>query len=148
MSRTVNAWMGTATTSVREAVVISAVHVNPGRTSGTGSSMVTTTLSWWPAPCWLQPGRGACLDWAVANLGDVTLERSVWYRVDGHDCGLAERDRRDVGLVHFDFGLDERHVGNGQQHRAGVVHRADDHVFTFFDVPAGDDAVHRRVMIT
>ena len=43
-SRTVSAWMGTATTWPRVAVVISAVQVNPGRTSGICSSMVTVTL--------------------------------------------------------------------------------------------------------
>ena len=36
--------MGTATTSFRVAVVISDVHVKPGRTSGISESIVTTTL--------------------------------------------------------------------------------------------------------
>jgi hypothetical protein len=40
----VSAWIGTASTLRRVAVVISAVQVNPGRTSGTSSDSVTTTL--------------------------------------------------------------------------------------------------------
>ena len=43
-SRTVVAWIGTPTTLVRIAVVMSAVHVKPGRTPGTSSLRVTTTL--------------------------------------------------------------------------------------------------------
>ena len=45
ISRTVSAWMGTDTTFFRVAVVISAVQVKPGRTSGTSSSIVMTTLN-------------------------------------------------------------------------------------------------------
>ena len=37
-----------------------------------------------------------------------------------------------------------RHVGERQQHRAGVVHRADHRRFAFLDVAARDDAVDRR----
>jgi hypothetical protein len=44
ISRTVVAWIGTDTTLLRVAVVISAVQVNPGRTSGISSSTVTLTL--------------------------------------------------------------------------------------------------------
>ena len=43
-SRTVVAWIGTAIALSRTAVVISAVHVKPGRTSGISLSSVTTTL--------------------------------------------------------------------------------------------------------
>ena len=42
------------------------------------------------------------------------------------------------------FRLDDRHVGDRQQHGAGVVHRADHDVLAFLDVAPGDDAVHRR----
>ena len=52
---------------------------------------------------------------------------------------------RDVGFVDFDLGLDHRHVGDRQQHGAGVVHRADDDVLAFFDVAPRDDAVERRL---
>ena len=58
---------------------------------------------------------------------------------------LAESHRRDVGLVDLDFRFDDRHVGDRQQHRAGVVHRADDDGFALLDVAAGDDAVDRRL---
>ena len=44
ISRTVVAWIGTATTFSRVAVVISAVQVKPGRTSGISPSSVTITL--------------------------------------------------------------------------------------------------------
>ena len=61
-SRTVVAWIGIATTPLRVAVVMSAVHVNPGRTSGISSSSVTTTLKFVacasPRPPW--PGSGCC----------------------------------------------------------------------------------------
>ena len=43
-SRTATAGIGTAVTSFRVAVVTSAVQVKPGRTLGTGSSSITTTL--------------------------------------------------------------------------------------------------------
>ena len=43
-SRTASAWIGTATAFSRSAVVMSAVQVNPGRTSGIWPSIVTTTL--------------------------------------------------------------------------------------------------------
>src|SRR5207245_10596957 len=43
-SRTATAGIGTDVTFFRVAVVMSAVHVKPGRASGTGSSRITTTL--------------------------------------------------------------------------------------------------------
>ena len=128
--------------SARVAVVISAVQVKPGRTSGTSSSSVMTTLNvvaWrWPVPCvaaWIgllpiSVTRPRNVRSGTASI--VTL--AIW-----PSC-----TRRDVGLVDLDLGLDQRHVGDGQQHRAGVVHRADDRRLALLDVAAGDDAVHRR----
>ena len=60
-------------------------------------------------------------------------------------AGLSELDVRDVGLVDFDLRLDHRHVGDLQQDRAGVVHRADHRRLALLDVPARDDAVDRRL---
>ena len=54
-------------------------------------------------------------------------------------------DVGDVGFVHFHFRFDDRHVGDRQQHRAGIVHRADDGRFPFLDVAAGDDPGDRRL---
>ena len=58
---------------------------------------------------------------------------------------LAELHVRDVGFVDFDFGLDDRHVGQRQQHGAGVVHRADHRRFAFLDVAARHDAFDGRL---
>ena len=71
-SRTVVAWIGTATTLSRTAVVISAVHVKPGRTSGISLSSVTTTLK-----------LVACVDacpvpWIGLLPISVTLPVKVW----------------------------------------------------------------------
>ena len=129
--------------SSASAVVMSAVQVKPGRTSGTCSSSTTTTLKFVACvvPCAAVP---VALNRAVADLGDVALERPVGNRVDRDLRLLAELHVRDVGLVDLDLGLDHRHVGQRQQHRAGVVHRADDGRFAFLDVAARDDAVDRR----
>jgi hypothetical protein len=89
-------------------------------------------------------GRLRGLDRAVANLGDSPLERPVRHRIDGLSGRLPERDRRNVGFVHFDFRLEQRHVGDGQEHRPGVVHRADDGRLAFLDVAACHQTVHRR----
>ena len=139
-SRTVVAWMGTATTSFRVAVVISDVHVNPGRTSGISLSSVTTTLKLvaWPR----LPGH---LDRAVADFGDLAREGLLRDGVDGDLRDLAQAHAGNVRLVDLDLGLDHRHVGNRQQHRPGVVHRADDDHFAFLDVAPRDDAVDRRL---
>ena len=76
----------------------------------------------------------------------VTLPVNVWSGSASIVilADLADLHRRDVGLVDFDLRLDDRHVGERQQLRAGVVHRADDDVFAFLDVAARDDAVERR----
>ena len=58
---------------------------------------------------------------------------------------LANLHVRHVGFVYFDFGLNDAHIGERQQHRAGVVHRADHRGLAFLDVPSGNDAVDRRL---
>ena len=130
-----------ATAPVRVAVVMSAVHVKPGRTSGILAVDRHATLK-----------LVACVAAApVAWIGllpiSVTLrgERLVRQRVDRDLGRLAELHVRDVGLVDLDLGLDDRHVGERQQHGAGVVHRADHRRLALLDVAAGDDAVDRRL---
>ena len=84
------------------------------------------------------------LNRAVADFRHVPLEGPVGNRVDRDFRDLPELDVRNVGFVDLDFGLDDRHVGDRQQHRAGVVHRADDGRLPLLDVPARDDAGDRR----
>ena len=122
---------------------MSAVQVKPGRTSGTGSSSITTTLKFVACVAGWPPARR--LDRAVADLADVSLERPVGQGVDRDLGQLAELHVRDVRFVDLDFRLDHRHVGERQQHGAGVVHRADDRGFALLDVAARDDAVDRRL---
>ena len=74
----------------------------------------------------------------------MPLERAIGNGVDRDLRLLSDRHVRDVRFVDLDFGLNHRHVGDGQQHGAGVVHRADDRRFAFLDVPARDDAGDRR----
>ena len=126
------------------AVVISAVQVNPGRTSRTWSSSVTTTLKLVAvrAARRLRAGR---LNRAVADLGHATLERAIVDGVDRDLGDLSDLDERDVRFVYFDLRLDHRHVGDGQQHGAGIVHRADDDVLADLDVAPGHDAVEGRL---
>ena len=91
-------------------------------------------------------GRGGLtggLDRAVADLGDLRGERAARHRVDGDLGLLPELDGGDVGLVHLDLGLDDRHVRHREQHRAGVVHRPGHRGFPFFDIAAGHDAGDR-----
>ena len=87
----------------------------------------------------------AVLDRAVADLGHLAGERLTGHRVDRDLGRLPNLDARNVGLVDLDFRLDDRHVGDRQQHGAGVVHRADDDRFPLLDVAARDDAVDRRL---
>ena len=69
---------------------MSAVQVKPGLTSGIGSSSITTTLKFVAcraAPvCWAAVWIGA-----VADLGDVPLERAIGHRVDRDLRRLARR---------------------------------------------------------
>ena len=90
------------------------------------------------------PGGGLD-DRAVADLGHLAGEGLVRDRVDLDLGQLADLDERDVGLVDLDFGLDDRHVGDLQQHGAGVVHRADDDRLALLDVAPDDQAVDRRL---
>ncbi len=75
----------------------------------------------------------------------MPLERLVRDRINRDLRALPELHVRHVGLVDLDLGLDDPHVRQRQQHRAGVVHRPDDGRFTFLDVAAGDDAVDWRL---
>src|SRR5687768_13966153 len=73
ISRTVVAWIGTARTFLRVAVVISAVHVNPGRTLGTSPSSVSTTLKFVACEAAAAPGA-----WIGLLPISVTLAVNVW----------------------------------------------------------------------
>ena len=123
---------------------MSAVQVNPGRTSGTGSSRIDDHLEVRRLRRRLGGGRAAwigllpiSLTWPLNDLSGIA---SIVILAFWPSCTL-----RDVGLVDLDFRLDDRHVGERQQHGAGVVHRADDRGLAFLDVAAGDDAVDRRL---
>ena len=98
--------MGTATTSLRVAVVISAVHVKPGRTSAISVSSVTTTLK-----------LVACDDDVVplaAWIGLLPISVTLPVKVLPGMASivtfatLAELHARDVGFVDFDLRLDHR----------------------------------------
>ena len=89
--------------------------------------------------------------WPAAWIGllpiSVTFAVKVWPGMASIVtlAGWPICHARDVGLVHVHFGLDHRHIRDRQQHRAGVVHRADDDCLALFDVAAGDDAGDRRL---
>ena len=146
ISRTVSAWIGTETTFLRVAVVISAVQVKPGRTFGTSSSSVMTTLN--VVACRWPPCSACCrLDRAVADLGHAALERAIGHRVD-RDLGfLAERDvGMSVSSTSTSASITDMSAMVSST-GAGVVHRADDRRFALLDVAARDQAVHRRRMM-
>src|SRR5581483_4824490 len=84
------------------------------------------------------------LNRAVADFGDVSLERFVLNGVDRNLRDLADLDVGHVRLVDFNLRLDHVHVGEFEQHGPGVVHRADDRGFALLHVPPRDDAVDRR----
>jgi hypothetical protein len=86
----------------------------------------------------LRRARRRSLDRAVADLGHLAGEGLAGI-ASIVTLATAELHVRDVGLVDFDFRLDDRHVGDRQQHRAGVVHRADDDRFP--------SSMFRRVMM-
>src|SRR5438093_310910 len=87
--------------------------------------------------------RARLLNRTVADLGDLAAERLVMHRVDGDLGRLVEHDGWDVRFVDLYLRFDHRHVGNRQQHRAGIVHRPDDDVLALLDVATGHDAIHR-----
>ena len=68
------AWMGTARASCRVAVVMSAVQLNPGRTSGTCWSSVTFTRKF--VACWVELDAPAC--WMGLLPISVTWPGNVW----------------------------------------------------------------------
>src|SRR5262249_26687600 len=71
-----------------------------------------------------RPGR---LNRTVADLRDVTFEAFVGQGVDSDLGALADGYMRDVGLIDFDLGLDDRHVSELEQHCPRIVHGADHH---------------------
>ena len=77
----------------------------------------------------------------VANFGDTAFEDFAGQSVDGDIRYLAIGHVNDVGLVDFDLGGDDRHVGEGHEGRAfGVLDALDDHL-ALADGLVGDDAV-------
>ena len=79
----------------------------------------------------------------VADLGDVALEGLVGDGVDGDVHRLAEGHVDDIGLIHLDFGGDQRHVGDGHDDGAVLVLEAGHDGFADADGEVGDHAVER-----
>ena len=63
---------------------------------------------------------------ALGDLGDPANENAIGERIDLHVRAVTDLDVGDVGLVNLDHSLHRGQVGNGQEHRPGVVHRPDD----------------------
>ena len=79
----------------------------------------------------------------IADQGDVSLEDLAGNRVDGYIGRLADLDVDDVGLIHFDFGGDDAHVGDGHERGAfGVLNAFDDGLALAHRL-VGHDAVKR-----
>ena len=144
ISRTVSAWIGTATTPLRRR-----------RCDFCGAGEPRAHVRDFFVQCGddLEIGRlrrardvggVARLDRTVADLGHPCAEHPVWHRVDRDRGRLFERDRRNIGFIHLELGFDDGHVGNSEQDGSGIVHRPDDDVLAFLDVAARDDAVHWR----
>ncbi len=101
------------------AVVILAVQERPGRRSILVGSSVTTTLKSLASSvpvvdCEVATPVGA-QERLIANLSDLAGEGLAREGIDGHTRCLAERNVDDVGLVDFDFGRDDGHVGERHQ---------------------------------
>jgi hypothetical protein len=77
----------------------------------------------------------------VADLGDVAFEDAAGQGIDSDVDGLVHADVDDVGLVDFDLGGDDGHVGEGHEGRAFGVLDAEDDGLTFADGDVGDEAV-------
>ena len=75
----------------------------------------------------------------------MSLERSIGNRVDCDLGDLPDLHVRNVRLVDFDLRLNDGHVGERQQHRARIVHGADDGGLALLNIAARDDAVDRRL---
>ena len=77
-----------------------------------------------------------------ADLGYMALEGLAGHGVYGHVGVLSVAHVDDVGLVHFYFGGDHGHIGNGHQEAAGGVLNAGDHVFSHAHGDETDHAVN------
>ena len=64
-------------------------------------------------------------------------------RVDGDVGRLVELDVDDIGLIHLDFGGDQRHVGDGHDEACGRVLNARHHGFADAHRQIGHHAVER-----
>ena len=150
-SRTTTAWMGTASTFSRRAVVMSAVALRPGRRVGGGSLRVIVTLkslAWLP----VLPAVELCCA-AAAVEPRTTAEEPISVtsplmldaleRVHPHLGRLPELHVADVGLVDHDLALHHRQVGHGHDH-GGAEALGPDHDLALFLGQARDDAVHGR----
>jgi hypothetical protein len=84
---------------------------------------------------------GGAEEGLIADLGDLTGEGLVGEGVDGDLGGLAEGDVDDVGLVDFDLGGDDGHVGEGHQGGTLSVLDAEDDCLTLANGDVGDEAV-------
>ena len=72
---------------------------------------------------------GGANDSGVAYLDDFALEDSIRYRVDGHFSRLVQLHVHNVGLIHLNFGSDDRHVGNRHDGAGGGILHARNHGF-------------------
>src|SRR6266849_2576894 len=86
-------------------------------------------------------------DGRVADLDHVAFEGSVRNGVDRDIGHLVQLDVYDIGLIHFHFGGDQRHVGDGHDHRARQIGQAWNHGLTHAHWQVGHYAVKRRVRI-
>src|SRR5258706_15317927 len=84
------------------------------------------------------------LNRAVADFRDMAGKALVGQRVDRDLRELADHNVGNVALIHLDFCLNHAHIGQREENRAGVVHRADHSGLALLDVPARDDPVDWR----
>src|SRR5437879_2159774 len=86
-------------------------------------------------------------DGRVADLDHVALECAVRNGIDSDIGHLIQLHVNDVGLIHFHFGGDQRHVGYGHDHRARQIGQARNHGLTHAHRQIGHHTVERRVRI-
>ena len=84
---------------------------------------------------------GGAEDGGVADFDDVAFEGATGHGVDGDVGDLIEFNVDDVGFVHFDFGGDDGHVGDGHDERRRGILNAGDDGFADADGEVSDDAV-------
>ena len=107
----------------RVAVVILAVQERPGRISSGGLSSATTTLkslASWLEMALCEAARPVERRMAVLPIS-VTWPLKVLLGMASMvmSAGWSELHVDDVGLIHFDFGGDQRHVRDGHDDAAG-----------------------------